>query len=163
MKERITNVLVIAVIVAYLFVHFGLSFIFTCLSTATYIAGTKVEAVVTASNVSRPVGDDADEIGATAVYADADGHTHRLFVEGGAKSLNQHVAVAYLPFYPAYGIVLADYERVFPVTVVGFAFSFGVFYLSWRFLLKPFFRKGKSDEIHGPIVESTSPSTVPPP
>jgi hypothetical protein len=160
-KERISNILVIAVLIAFFFLHFGLNLVISGLSTATYVVGTRTEAVVTKTNVTRPVGEDADEVGSTAVYDDADGHVHALFVQGNA-ALNQHVAVAYLPFYPEFGIVLKDYEKSLPVTVVGCALSLGVFYLVWRFLVKPILRKDKNDAINGPIVDASAYSTTPP-
>ena len=150
------TVVMIALIGGFLFLHFGLGLVTSGLATVAYVAGTRTEAVVTKVNVTRPAGEDADELGATAVYRDTDGHGHEVFVLG-EQTLNQHVPVAYLPFRPDFSIVIKDYETSLPITIVGCAISLGIFLLIGVAILRAVFSKKKPDKVSGPTVDSTPP------
>lgn len=159
-KDTLGTIVMITLIGGFLFLHFGLGLVTSGLATVAYVAGTRTEAVVTKVNVTRPVGDDADELGVTAVYADVDGHRHEMFVQGQAE-LNQHVAVAYLQFRPEFGIAIKDYENSLPITIVGCAISLGIFLLIGVAILRAVFSKKKTDKVSGPIVDSMPPFGAP--
>lgn len=159
-REKIIDALgtiaLIALLVGFFFLHFGLNLVISGLSTVAYVAGTRTDAVVTKINVTRPVGDDADELGATAVYIDTDGRGHELFVQG-RHPLNQHVAVAYLSFRPEFGVVIKDYEQSLPITIVGCAISLGVILLVVGAMLRAVFSKKRPDKSSWPTVDATPP------
>jgi len=159
-KDTLGTIVMIALIGGFLFLHFGLGLVTSGLSTVAYVAGTRTEAVVTKVDVTRPAGEDADELGATAVYADADGHGHEVFVLG-EQTLNQHVPVAYLPFRPDFSIVIKDYETSLPITIFGCAISLGILLLVAVGILRAVFSRKKPDKVSEPIVDSTPPFGAP--